>query len=461
MEKIYRERPYCFSLFFFTVFFLSSNISFANSYEPTFNSVLKDVLNGCFAQVPEPYSHPNNINQCAVNSAILIGQTIKSVTIGTEVEIEKAEKLVHIQLNSGFASPFDRAVARASSALIEILDANYIGAVFDVYQLYKILKNENPSGYSSEFNALKQLLNQLYAKMPVSMASVLRFSGFKPLTVEYRNLQPSELADIIELFSEIVINNHEPASLNSNSTLSKILVINYYLKNNQPKVAEQVFESIDTTRNGLPVLWYLKGQTDLYTGDYKSAGYYFSKFLFLQPEGNFVKSAVLRKKWIAIILQKDFQNFEQFILQRGNARLYTDKQALVEATTIYNSYLLQARIAFDGGDYNRVFSVLTNLNHKKLNNSELVEYHYRLARTNQQLKNFKSALVHYDRVIELPNKGGYFHKKSALESGKIYFEMGNYVMAEKWFQRVGEIKSIGYGDVMDDEAENFLEKTSR
>lgn len=457
-KNIHRGKLYSFSLLFFIAVFLNAGVAFAQSFEPTYYSVLQSVLDARFTEVPKPNLTPENISHSNTNTAILIGQTIQSITIGTTPITEQTRRLVRVQLESQYSGSYDKAVARSCSALLGIMEADYLASVFDTYQLYKILKkNSNSSTHRAEMNELARFLNLLYKKMPSSLSAFLRFSGFKPLQIDQNLTYTSnEMVGTIELFAEVIFNNQKPETIAVKNALSKILLSNYYLKNTAPQTALQLLETIDTTRNGLPLLYYLKGQSYLYVGNYKQADYYYSKFLFLQPEGNFVKSALLRKKWIALVLYADGEFFEELIIYRGKTSLYTDKQANIEATKKYNPFLLQARILFDGGEYQKAMTAMSMLNGKSLKGNDLVEYYYRFGRIFQQMDKHDAALMYYKKVYQLPNEGGYFHKKSALESGRILQKLNDFNLAQKWLLLVSETQSDSYEDVMDKEADFML-----
>lgn len=455
---VYREKRVRFSLLFLialSVFYVFDGR--ATNFPDSFESILHAAFNGQFSSIPDPYIEPKSAVESRKNTAILIGYTLKSITIGTETAVSEALVLARRQIKSEYSTSYDFVVAHTCGSFLKILQSNYLSGVYDAYQSYSILKSIELSVEEPEMFALANTMNLFFAKMPPSLGSLLKWTGFTPLSIPMVDKEQSnEFSESIYVFNDALLRKIESRSIGISNNLITIIRGNFYLKNKKPEVALDLLNTIDTSRINLPIMYYFKGIAHMYLGDFKRANYYYSKFLLLQPQGNFVKSALIRKKWMLILENEPNTYLNTIIAQKGNVFMYTDKQAEIEVQTQYNKDLLHVRILFDGGRLTKAQDILQQIDTLALSNRELVEFLYRYGRVLQGLDQNLQALEYYKQVVQKPYVKGYFHKKSTLETGRIYLQMGNYERANIWFSRVADAKTNSYKDVLDEEAEVLL-----
>ena len=192
-------------------------------------------------------------------------------------------------------------------------------------------------------------------------------------------------------------------------------------------------------------------------GHYSKAKWYFNKYLFLQQKGRYIKSALLRKKWIAILEGQPYAELDLAIRNRGTNYTFSDRQAFEEFTTDYNPSLLKVRICFDGGRHRDALQVLSTIKPQNLPPERVSEFYYRKARVYQKLTKHKKALEAFDKLMDTPNTGNYFHKKAMLERGKILLHTGEKKKKKKSLKAVKNVNSNMYSKVIEQEAAMLLE----
>lgn len=115
-----------------------------------------------------------------------------------------------------------------------------------------------------------------------------------------------------------------------------------------------------------------------------------------------------------------------------------DKQALkeVKRNSAYNPQLLEARIRYDGGYFERAFDLLDKLDANTLVADDRIEYYYRLGRVYHDWGKSFQALAPFTECVKLgSNDGNYLPANACLLLGIIYEERKDVVRARFYFQK--------------------------
>lgn len=211
-----------------------------------------------------------------------------------------------------------------------------------------------------------------------------------------------------------------------------------------------------------PYLDYLLGVAKLNKLDY-SASTYFDRFLQTNKGVSYIKDTHLRLAWLALLKgdeQGYYLNIDK-IKTNGYTFQEKDKQANNEANaTMPNKTLLTARLLFDGGYLNQANQTLASLNADTFNSlRDKAEYHYRLARVNDDLGKEDTALTHYQYAINYGKTlKQYYAAKAAVLMGKIYEKKKNYPKAKAYYNTAINLKDHEYETGIENEAKQALKR---
>ncbi len=467
INKVYlqREKPTgfslcCFLLFFFLLF--SSQLIYSQS---TSKEILQQTLNGNFNQysLEETVLQDNNTNDTLAAAAI-ISITIEAFLKATPEKIKIASNYIKNTLDRADNSPYTKLFAYTAKSLLKALDQEYISALYSSLKGYETLAHyiKTQNCIEPEIWATAKVFNTSYGKIPTNYLFLLNVAGIDSLPLNEKKecsvKKHPELTAFIDMINQTLLDKDTLLENKSTPAVGHLLAAAHYLKKQLPKQASQHLMQIDSTGNQPTTQFYYHGVVQLNLGHYDKANWYLNKYLFLQQKGRYIKSALLRKKWIAIIQNQSYQHLDDAIENRGTTYTFSDRQALKEYRDQYHPRLLEARICFDGGRYSDALKVLNSINTKNLTHHRLNEYHYRKARSYQLLKQYETALDEYGRLLKMPNDGHYYHKKAMLERGKIFLELGNTPKAYKSLKQVMQVKSNMYSKVIEHEAEMLFEK---
>ncbi len=156
---------------------------------------------------------------------------------------------------------------------------------------------------------------------------------------------------------------------------------------------------------------------------------------------NYIKSAYRYLAWSEIINGNlnAANTYYSLCSKHGKAFQEEDKQAQKEALDPlkWPKELLEARLLFDGHYYRLSYDKLNKIEDKKLHEVRfLLELNYRKARIHQELKEFASALILFDKVIQMGQKQSYYYASySALQMGLVYEQLKNKEQATYYFNK--------------------------
>jgi len=141
---------------------------------------------------------------------------------------------------------------------------------------------------------------------------------------------------------------------------------------------------------------------------------------------------------------------------KGTINAVNDKHAAqqVKESKWPEKDLYKARMAYDGGYYDRALGLLER--YRTMHQSTWKtdeEFHYRLARIYHAKNQWNTAIASYEKTIELSEmKKGYFGPNSALNLGYIYTALDQKEKARVYFNTVFSYKNYGYKSSLDTQA---------
>ncbi|MFM2269470.1 MAG: hypothetical protein RL757_2911 [Bacteroidota bacterium] len=183
---------------------------------------------------------------------------------------------------------------------------------------------------------------------------------------------------------------------------------------------------------------FLLGSAKLYRND-ADADQYFHRFLSNFQGLNYIKEAYQKKAW-HYLLHGNPAAYRQnmgFAKQFGNTNVGGDRNALKEAKAgaLPNRDLLQARVLFDGGYFQKAYTVLSSQNENTFaNDAEKLEFNYRMGRILQAMNQPNDAANYYNIALQTGrNKRVYYACAAALQLGIIYEQSGQYPKSREFY----------------------------
>jgi len=251
-----------------------------------------------------------------------------------------------------------------------------------------------------------------------------------------------------------VVNNH----------LFTYMAANLALNNKQPEIARNIVlnrnKSLDYLQT--PVWDFQMGFVKMYHLETQEAAKYFESFL-RNFKGNFYVKDVYQKLSWCYYIQGNMpaaQEARRNVINKGAANADADKQALKDAKkgTWPNIILLKARVLNDGGYNNEALVLLNgkgNANFTK--EEEQLEFAYRVARINDDLKKYDDAIAFYLKAIAIGEKRTeYYAARAALQIGIIYEKRGDKKKAIIYFEQCLEMENHDYKDSLDQKAKSGI-----
>ncbi len=215
-----------------------------------------------------------------------------------------------------------------------------------------------------------------------------------------------------------------------------------------------------------PYLDYLLGVAKLNRGD-GDASTYFRTYISNAKSTNYIKDAQLRIGW-QFLLSGNVDAYRKqlnLVKSTGTAEVDRDKQALAEANsgTLPDLFLLNARLAYDGGFYDKALRFLEN---KKLEDfrteKDKLEFTYRLGQIAEAQNKSTIAIGYYDETIERgENTKFYFSANAALRAAGIYERAKDFNNARIYYRKCLGMRGHEYKDIFDNRANAGLERIGK
>ncbi len=252
-----------------------------------------------------------------------------------------------------------------------------------------------------------------------------------------------------------------------NNLLNSFVKINIAINYRKAAYAEDLLQQTSKWNNysRYPIFDYEYGYALLHGLDYTAIAR-FRKFLETYKGSIFIKDA-WQKMAYAYYLQGNTRMAEyckKKILTEGSANTDSDKQALRFAQNGRwpHAALLKAQLLTDGGYYREAEKLLsgTSLQDYKTIPFRL-EYHFRLARVNDELGNTSKAMAGYNKAIEIgKDRQEQFAARSALMAGLLYERLGQKEKAIEMFRLALSMKDHDFKNSIDQQAKAGINRLS-
>jgi len=245
-------------------------------------------------------------------------------------------------------------------------------------------------------------------------------------------------------------------------------ILKFYLsinlvKHGENRIALNLLNEISNNKNGIEFnyLNYLKAEINLNTK--LNDANYFDIFLAKYKGTSYIKSALRKKAWMAILSN----NIEQYkflmnkLLSEGSENNDDDKQAMLEAKRkiIPNLFLVSSRLYFDGGEYNLSLNQLSLIDIKLLTIDEKSEFYYRRGRCFQRLNKLENAQSDFNSAIAISRfSNTYILAVASFYQGQIYEQLNNKLLAIKFYNMVLETKQHPYKMSLDAKSKSALQR---
>lgn len=247
-----------------------------------------------------------------------------------------------------------------------------------------------------------------------------------------------------------VVNNHLLAFMAAN--LSK--------NNRQTEAAKNII----LNRNKSPEyfqteVWnYELGYCKLHHLEIPEAIQYFEQFVKNFRGKFYVKDVYQKISWCYFLEGNNAaaQAARNNVISKGNTLTDADKLALKEAQSGKwpNALLLRARMLNDGGYNNEALQLLIGKTQNNFSKEEdKLEFIYRLARINDDLKKDAEAIQYYLTAMQLgQQRTEYYAARSALQIGLIYERKGNKTEAINYFKKCMDMEDHDFKNSLDQKA---------
>ena len=165
---------------------------------------------------------------------------------------------------------------------------------------------------------------------------------------------------------------------------------------------------------------------------------------------HYIKEAYQKLAWAELLEGRPdaYRDYMRLLLERGTDAAGGDRNAQREAEEgdIPRVLLLQARLLYDGGYYDRALAKLRTSNESSFSRFDhRLEYIYRTGRVLHGQEAYEAALEQYDRTIELGrNHEAFFACNAALQAGLIQEKRGRNASAIRYFETCLQLRPSDY-----------------
>jgi tetratricopeptide (TPR) repeat protein len=243
------------------------------------------------------------------------------------------------------------------------------------------------------------------------------------------------------------------------------------MKEGKSEAALTIMDNRKMDKNHLPFpfLEYLKAEIYLQKGQYQTALKLYQNFLIKYKGFNFLKDTYYKLflcYWLNNEEIKGVQYLEKIktvgenIVESDKAATKFSENYLNKKSTksIPQKILMKARLAFDGGYYDKALELLSSYSENSFDQaSNRAEFNYRKGRIFQKLNNLQNAIAYFERAIILSeNQNWSFGASSALQLGYIYQSKNEKMKSKLYFEKAISYKKHEYKNSVDNKAKAAL-----
>lgn len=265
-------------------------------------------------------------------------------------------------------------------------------------------------------------------------------------------------------FQEFITNHQD-------NLLFQFFGVTTLMKEGKSEMALNVLEHCPDSNEyfHFPFLEYLKADILLQKGQYQLAAKNYQSFLSHYKGFNFVKDTYYKIFLCYWLNNEDAKGklFLERVKSTGETIVEADKAATKFAENflaekpkkpITQKVLMKARLACDGGYYDKAQSILEKYSENNFEQiQEQTELNYRKGRILQLMNNIPPAISFYERTIDLSeNQNVSFGASSALQLGYIFQAKGEKLKAKNYFEKAISYKKHEYKNSIDNKAKAAL-----
>lgn len=369
-------------------------------------------------------------------------------------------------------------------ALCKLKFQEYLSAVLDIRKAFNLL-NENQKKFPNFKANLKSLgfLHTIFGAIPDNFkfgAKVLGLKGsieqgLKELheVIELKDFEFKSEALILYTFLQLHINKNQESAwkllenqkLSTEDNLLNVFIranVAHYLGKNDEVI--QLIQNKPKSDNFYPIYYldFMLGNALLQKLN-KNAYYYLNKYLEKFKGNSYKKEAYRKIAWYYLINNQpsNYKKYLQLCKNYPIAITDEDKAAQKEAerNLIPNKILLESRILFDGGYFNKSLQKINELDDKQLQNRDLVEYYYRKARIYDELNKKVEANTNYILVMNKSIGFDYYFAANASLKLAQFFEQNNKKsLAIKYYNKAIALPKNEYENSINAEAKAGLNR---
>ncbi|MDI9861007.1 tetratricopeptide repeat protein [Flectobacillus roseus] len=274
-------------------------------------------------------------------------------------------------------------------------------------------------------------------------------------------------------FTPLILQDYEQfLEKNDDSLLIQFLGVTTYMKEGNSSQASVLLKKCDALNAqagywAFPFLQYLHAEIEIQKGSYMLASRYYQMFLQQYKGFNFIKDTYYKLFlcfWLNNEDTKAITYFEK-IKTQGSTIVEADQSALrfvekfnVSVKNEAHKKLMKARLAFDGGYYQKAKELMTDLKENQFSlNTEKAEYNYRKGRVYQKLHEITLAEEHFEKAIVLSQNASISYGALAcLQLGYIFQETKQKEKAKYYFEKVLTYSKHEYKNSADNKAKAAL-----
>lgn len=357
------------------------------------------------------------------------------------------------------------------SAILSVMNKDYFVAVFHLRKALR--KLEQNIELFPKFKANKKSLGLLYSilgSVPDNLKTGLAVIGLngdinkgmgwlKELSADTSFINQHETATIYAFMLFHLNNEKEEAwkvlktnnFFNSDNLMDKYSIAHIGIYGFHNEEALAILTSMKPNANfvDFPMIDYLIGTAKTYRQD-EDANDYFEKFIAKYKGQDHLKSSYQKMAWNELIKGNDdlYYNYLDSIEQNGRKLIDADKQAAKEKDLLVppDAILLKARLLSDGNYTKEARTILEQYTTEDfLMPKNKVEFQYRLGRIYQKENKLDSAILFYQKTLDLDNKvEAYFPANACYLIGYIYEYQKKDEKALTYYQKSYKMNGYEY-----------------
>lgn len=436
---------------------------------------------------------PNGINTYLRSYADMVELLITEDKVLYEKFIENQDERLSFIENLDEKSPYQKfikAEIHLHTAFVKLKFGHETKGSWEVIKAYKLLE-ANGKTFPNFLPNQKSLglLHILIGSTPENYQWVIKLIGLKGNIKlglsEIQNVirkdsifrEESQLIDFIVhayilKFSPKKITEFQDFIANHQDyLLFQFFGVTTLMKEGKSEMALNIIEHCPDSNEYLdfPFLEHLKADILLQKGQYQLAAKSYQHFLTRYKGFNFVKDTYYKIFLCYWLNNEDAKGklFLERVKTTGETIVEADKAATKFADNflaekpkkpITQKVLMKARLACDGGFYDKALGILEKYSENNFEQiQEQTELNYRKGRIFQLMNNIPPAISFYERTIDLSeNQNVSFGASSALQLGYIFQAKGEKLKAKSYFEKAISYKKHEYKNSIDNKAKAAL-----